>query len=123
MTVTKSFDKLLCRSNLKSRDLYACTICVSRESNLGMWKEGDVVPPDDKIYRVMIQENLVEVIPLGLDIVDNDVARNYSSTNDLPVWMQERLAVLACMSPKPPTDSVNGIGRRIEKNIFWLYAD
>ncbi len=120
MTVTKSN---VSRLNLKSRDLYACTNWLFRDSKLGMWKEGDVVPPDDKIYRVMIHKNLVEVIPLGLDIVDNDVAGNYSSTNDLPVWMQERLAVLACMSPKPPTDNVEGIGRRIEKNIFWLYAD
>jgi hypothetical protein len=116
-------DNNVSRLNLKSRDLYACTTSMSRDSNASMWKEGDVVPPDGKIYRVMIQKNLVEVIPLGLDTVDNDVAGNYSSTNDLPVWMQERLAVLACMSSKPPTGNVEGIGRRIEKNVFWLYAD
>lgn len=41
--------------------------------------------------------------------------------DDLPDWMQRRIAVLSCMSYEPPTEDIEGIGRRIEKNVYWVY--
>ena len=45
----------------------------------------------------------------------------YESLEALPQWVQDRLHVLSTFSSKPPTIDVNGLGRRIEENIFWVY--
>jgi hypothetical protein len=45
----------------------------------------------------------------------------YESIEALPQWVQDRLHVLSTFSSKPPTIDVNGLGRRIEENIFWVY--
>jgi hypothetical protein len=45
----------------------------------------------------------------------------YESLKDLPQWMQDRLHVLSTFPSKPPTVEVEGIGRRIEEHIFWVY--
>jgi hypothetical protein len=46
----------------------------------------------------------------------------YNSVNDLPKWMQEKLALLMMTSAKPPTEEVDGVGRRIDDTVYWLYA-
>lgn len=48
-------------------------------------------------------------------------ARLYDSTDHLPQWMQEKLAVLSIMTANPPTSEVDGVGRRISDDIFWVY--
>ena len=53
--------------------------------------------------------------------VESDMEGRYNSVDDLPAWMQERLAILMLMSPKPPTEHVQGVGRRISQYIFWIY--
>jgi hypothetical protein len=45
----------------------------------------------------------------------------YESLEALPKWIQDRLHVLSTFSSKPPTIDVDGLGRRIEENIFWVY--
>jgi hypothetical protein len=46
----------------------------------------------------------------------------YADTSKLPDWMQEKLAVLTMMSSKPPTEPVDGVGRRINDNIYWVFC-
>lgn len=36
---------------------------------------------------------------------------------ELPDWVQERLSVLAMLTPP---DEVEGVGKRVSKDIFWV---
>lgn len=74
-------------------------------------------------YRVEFDDKgrpHVESLNYALDIepVQEGI---YESLEALPQWVQDRLHVLSTFSSKPPTIDVNGLGRRIEENIFWVY--
>ena len=76
------------------------------------------------VYRVVLnnETKLVHVISFGMEGVDISPERVYNSFNDLPKWMQERVALLMMTSAKPPTNEVEGVGRRIDETTFWLYG-
>lgn len=74
----------------------------------------------NSMYRVQIRDTAVSVVGLGLDVVDNDLAGVYS-VESLPKLLEDRLAVLMTCDPTPPTHMVDGIGRRIDDNTFWIY--
>jgi len=82
------------------------------------------LPPDDNIYRVQIDDDTgyVNVACIGLERVDALVDGTYADTARLPDWMQEKLAVLTMMSSKPPTETVDGVGRRIDNNTYWVFC-
>ena len=74
-------------------------------------------------YRVEFDDKgrpHVESLNYALDIepVQEGI---YESIEALPQWIQDRLHVLSTFSSKPPTIDVDGLGRRIEENIFWVY--
>lgn len=77
---------------------------------------------DDKIYRVIIEHGSVKVLCLGMDMLDPQAEGDYDSVDDLPKWVQDRLAVLMITPLTTPTKEVEGIGRRIGENIYWVYA-
>lgn len=77
--------------------------------------------PDEKIYRVSIFPDGVDVICLGLDSVDSTLEGHYDHVDDLPDWVKERIAVLSMMSATPPTKVIEGIGRRISKSVYWVF--
>lgn len=76
----------------------------------------------ERVYRVLVDPNTkcVEVVCLGIDSVDSDVEGNYTDTSKLPAWMQERLAVLSMMKVNPPQQKVEGVGMRIDDDVFWV---
>ena len=78
--------------------------------------------PDDKLYRVQIHSvtNAIEVSCIGIDRVDAEAEGMYCSADDLPLWLQERLAVLMVSSAKPVTNMIEGVGRRIDKTTYWV---
>jgi hypothetical protein len=76
---------------------------------------------DDRVYRVSIFPDGVDVVCFGLSSIDSKLEGHYDRVDDLPNWVKERLAVLNMMSPKPPTNIVEGIGRRISTNVYWVY--
>ena len=82
------------------------------------------LPPDDNIYRVTVNQDTgyVRVACIGLERVDAVVDGNYDSTEDLPDWMQEKLALLSMLSYVPPTEPVSGVGRRINTDIYWVFC-
>jgi hypothetical protein len=53
--------------------------------------------------------------------LDSDVEDTYSGLDKLPQWMQEKVALLMMTSTDPPTVPVEGIGKRISENTFWVY--
>lgn len=74
-------------------------------------------------YRVEFDDKgraHVESLNLALDL--NPTTEGiYESIKALPEWIQDKLHVLSTFSSKPPTIDVDGLGRRIEENIFWVY--
>jgi hypothetical protein len=76
----------------------------------------------ENVYRVMITRNtkVVDVVCLGIDSVDSEAEGTYSDTSKLPQWMQEKLAVLSMMKVDPPQTKVEGVGMRIDNDVFWV---
>ena len=81
----------------------------------------DYEPHDDNIYRVAIEGCKAEVVCLGLDSIDAKCTGEYY-VSKLPKWIQQRLAVLLMLDPKSPS-GVEGVGVRLERNIFWVFKD
>lgn len=84
----------------------------------------EVIPVEDNVYRLYIPNGLdndITVLCFGLDQVDEGIEGHYDNANALPVWMQERLALLLMIEPVPPISEVKGVGRRIDENVFWIY--
>jgi hypothetical protein len=77
---------------------------------------------NDTLYRVSLDpdKNTVHVSCIGMERVDNTLADTYLSVDDLPQWVQEKLALLMMTDPSPPTSEVKGVGRRIDKHTFWV---
>jgi hypothetical protein len=75
---------------------------------------------DDCIYRVSICPDGVDVVCFGMG-VDTMHDGHYINADVLPKWVQERLAVLMMMTYTPPTEEVEGVGRRISRDVYWVY--
>lgn len=77
----------------------------------------------DLVYRVNVSygDGTVSVISFGIENVDSDEDATYDSMQELPQWIQERIAVLSMLSHEPPTENVEGVGRRINKSVYWVY--
>ena len=80
---------------------------------------------DDLVYRVAIEHNCVKVMSFctkdGVIEVDESIEGTYDDLDSLPKWVQERIALLSMLSYKPPTVTVEGVGRRISKDTYWVY--
>jgi hypothetical protein len=87
-----------------------------------MMSLGGKVPHDNKIYRVHVSDSGVTVLCFGIESVDSNIDGHYDGVDDLPVWVQERLAVLMITDHTPPIPEVEGVGRRISSNVYWVYA-
>jgi hypothetical protein len=85
------------------------------------WLDANMEIHDDRIYRVSIFPGEIYVLCLGLLPSDSSIEGQYSSADELPLWMQERLAVLMMMSLETPTVELVGVGRRISSNVYWVY--
>jgi hypothetical protein len=83
---------------------------------------GNDLPHDDNVYRVYVSPhtNAVEVSCIGLE-VDSTPYRWYDSVDALPLWMQEKVALLMMTSLDKPTSEVEGVGRRIDANVYWVF--
>ena len=75
---------------------------------------------DDKVYRVSVCPDGVDVVCFGMG-VDTIHDGHYINVDVLPKWVQERLAVLMMMTSAPPTEEVEGVGRRISRDVYWVY--
>lgn len=81
-----------------------------------------MIRDEPKTYRISInQKGGIEVTCFDLENIDSELEGYYDEVSALPVWVQEKIAVLAVCSPNPPTPTVEGVGRRISENIYWVY--
>jgi hypothetical protein len=53
--------------------------------------------------------------------VDSVVSGEYDSVDALPLWMQEKVALLMMTPLDKPTSEVEGVGRRIDDNVYWIF--
>ena len=45
------------------------------------------------------------------------------SIDETPEWIQRKVAVLMMTNDTPPTEPVEGVGHRIDKNTFGLFKN
>ncbi len=76
-------------------------------------------------YRVAIHPTTDKVVIMSFDLggVDAPYSGVYDSINDTPTLIQERIATLMMVDPTPPTEEVGGIGHRIDRDTYWVYAE
>lgn len=56
-----------------------------------------------------------------LDAFNPELKSFYESVDELPKWVQDKLAVLMLLDPKKVNEEVESVGRRISENIFWVF--
>ena len=79
---------------------------------------------DSDIYRIHIRDTgkeRISVICIGMERVDACLEGAYDNLQELPQWVQERIAVLSMLDAKPPTQNIEGVGRRIDADTYWVY--
>lgn len=75
------------------------------------------VDDDEEIWRVAVTEVGVSALYIGLGEKPKIEGKCLS---DLPQWMQERVSVLSMLTERPPTSPVQGVGRRLSANVYWI---
>jgi len=75
----------------------------------------------DKTWRVELDvTGIVKVGYIGfIPIVTREVL-SYDDLSDIPEWMQHRVAALRMMPPNPHESKVEGVGRRVNENVYWI---
>jgi len=78
---------------------------------------------DDSTYRVTVARNnrTVSVECFGMYPLDRSVDGTYASVDELPEWMQAKLAVLLMLDTPPPTNDVEGVGSKLSPHLYWVY--
>lgn len=56
-----------------------------------------------------------------LDAFAPELKSFYSSVDEMPKWVQDRIAVLMLLDPDKLNQEVENVGRRINKDIFWVF--
>jgi hypothetical protein len=75
------------------------------------------------IYRIQINEdNTVETACYEmLDAFDPELKKYYETLDDLPKWVQDKLAVLMLLDHTKVNQEVENVGRRINQNVYWVF--
>ena len=75
------------------------------------------------IYRIHINEdNTVETDCFEmLDAFNPELKKYYETLDDLPNWVQDKLAVLMLLDHTKVNEEVKGVGRRISQSIYWVF--
>jgi hypothetical protein len=58
------------------------------------------------------------------DMLENfapDLKKYYESIDELPKWVQDRIAVLMLLDHTKRNEEIENVGRRINRNIFWVF--
>jgi hypothetical protein len=78
---------------------------------------------EEPIYRIFINEDgMVETSCYELlDAFDPELNNSYESVDELPNWVQDKLAVLMLLDHKKVNEEVKTVGRRISKNVYWVF--
>jgi hypothetical protein len=75
------------------------------------------------VYRVRIHEDS-SVETTCYDMLDNfkpELDNHYNHLDELPNWVQDKLAVLMLLDHKVTNDEIENVGRRISEDIYWVF--
>lgn len=74
------------------------------------------------VYRIQIHGdgNVTTDCYELLDAFSPELEKYYETIDDLPKWVQDRLAVLMLLDYKKSNQEIPNVGRRITKDIFWV---
>jgi hypothetical protein len=74
-------------------------------------------------YRIKIHDDS-SVETTCYDLLDNfspELDNHYEHLDDLPEWVQNKLAVLMLLDHKVKNEEVKDVGRRISEDIYWVF--
>lgn len=75
------------------------------------------------VYRVRIHEDS-SVETTCYDMLDNfkpELDNHYNHLDELPSWVQDKLAVLMLLDHNVTNDEIENVGRRISEDIYWVF--
>lgn len=77
---------------------------------------------DDIIYRVSVDTDTftIKVECLGTNWLDKTLEGSYDSFQALPDVFKDALVLLSMLVPSM-CDTLDGVGKRLETNIYWVY--
>ena len=78
---------------------------------------------DDSTYRIILsnETKTVSVECFGIYPLDRSVDGTYASVDELPLWIQSKLAVLSMLDVPPPLSDVEGVGSKLSPYLYWVY--
>ena len=82
----------------------------------------------DERHRIRVLERERKIYGLRTDLfkladyLHEQYCGTYDSADALPMWIQERLAVLMMTPTEFPTVEISTVGRRISEYVFWVFA-
>lgn len=79
-------------------------------------------PGAETVYRVLLigEGASVVCIDMPMDFNSEAICREYDRFEQAPQWLQDRVLALRMLTEKPPTSWVEGLGRRLSKDVFWV---
>ena len=75
------------------------------------------------IYRLKINDDRSVDVDC-YDMLEDfkpELKKFYGDVDNLPEWVQNQVAVLMLLDPNNKNSDIEGVGRRITKNVFWIY--
>lgn len=118
----------LAKEMFKASDLCVCGAAFpyAQGKSAGMVERDDDLParPDSETFRIsLFADGSADVMCFALPDIDDIREGHYDSTDDLPNWVQERLAILMMTDHRvKPTPHIANVGRRISAGVFWVYS-
>lgn len=78
----------------------------------------------DNTFRVDTSDHK-KIVVVSFGMLSHGLALEgvYGGVDELPPWMQAKLAVLRTLHCPPPSSDVPTIGRRMGEELFWVYGD
>jgi hypothetical protein len=79
---------------------------------------------EEPIYRIEIKkDNTVETTCYEmLDAFDPQLKKWYESIDELPKWVQDKIAVLMLLDHTQTNKEIKNIGRRINNDVYWVFT-
>jgi hypothetical protein len=81
-------------------------------------------PSNGSVYRVKVNNDTdsVEIACIGMDCIDSPIKDGYYCHKDVPEWMANKLAVLGITTYGATQAWLDGVGKRIDEDTYWVYA-
>jgi hypothetical protein len=121
----------------RERDMYVNLFCDLAKSNFkDVNGKREVSAPEhvilayiekikeEPIYRLVLHEDgTVETTCYEmLDAFDPQLKKWYESIDELPKWVQDKIAVLMLLDHTKTNEEIEKVGRRISRDVFWVFT-